>query len=187
MTYQQFYKELNTINALRKHRMRITKMVLDNHVLYNHLIKIAFKVDDPVSLKACWILELVYLDNSQMIIPYLDLFTSKLKLLKFDSSKRPIAKICQLLVEAYFKKKPSLIQNALTNTHLEQITEACFDWLIQQEKVATKAYSMYALLHLGKKYDWVYSELRPVIEKDYNSGSPAYKAAARKVLKRISN
>ncbi len=182
MTYEAFYNKLNAINALRENRLRMANMVLNNPTLYDHLFNIGFKVHDPVSSKACWVLEFVYLDQPELIILYLDQFTSNLKHLKLDSSIRPLAKISQLMVEAYFKKKPSAIKDALTDTHLELITEACFDWLIQDEKVAAKVYSMYTLYHLGKKYDWIYPQLRPVIEKDYNKGSAGYKAATRKVL-----
>ncbi|MFP2996528.1 adenylosuccinate lyase [Spongiivirga sp. MCCC 1A20706] len=187
MTYESFYEELDAISALRENRMRIAKMVLNDHLLYDHLFNIAFKVDDPVSCKACWVMEFVYLEQPELIIPYLDEFTYNLKQLQLDSSIRPLAKISQLMVQAYFKKKPSEIQSALTNKHLELITEACFDWLIQDQKVAAQVYSMYALFYLGKKYNWIYDALRPVIEKDYNQGSAGYKAASRKVLARIKS
>ncbi|NER17941.1 adenylosuccinate lyase [Spongiivirga citrea] len=185
MTFESFYKELDAINALRTNRMRMAKMVLNDYSLYDHLFKIAFQVDDPVSSKACWVLEFVYLDEPEFIIPYLDRFTADLKNLKLDSSIRPLAKISQLMVEAYFKKKTSKIQSALTDQHLELITEACFDWLIQDEKVAAKVYSMYSLFHLGKKYDWIHDELRLVIQKDVSNESAGYKAATRKVLEWI--
>lgn len=105
--------------------------------------------------------------------------------MKLDSSVRPIAKICEFLIKAYFSKNINETKSVLKEIHLEQITTACFDWLIGEHKVAAKAYSITSLLLLGQKYEWIHPELKMVLEKNYPEGSAAYKARARMTLAKL--
>jgi hypothetical protein len=74
----------------------------------------------------------------------------------------------------------------LTKNQEQKIIESCFDWLILENvKVATKAYSIRALFELGKKNDWVYPELKRILTDDYVKYSAAYKAVAREIVKKI--
>ena len=102
-----------------------------------------------------------------------------------DSAVRPMAKICEFLIKAYFAESGSDIQKNLTDHHLELIATTCFDWLIGEHKVAAKAYSMTSLLLLGRKFDWIHSELKIIIEQNYHNGSAAYKARARHTLAKL--
>ncbi len=160
-------------------------LVLDNPKLIDPLMAIAFTVDDPISSRACWVLEFTAKENLDYLFPFLDGFTSKLGSVHLDSSVRPMAKICEYLIKSYFSRTGNNTQKVLTPRHLEQITTACFDWLISDQKVAAKAYSMTCLLLLGQKFDWVHSELRLILEQNYAAGSAAYKARARMTLAKL--
>lgn len=111
-----------------------------------------------------------------------DFFCSNIKHLKDISAIRPAAKICQLLVVSHYKKQEGII---LPEKNLEEILESSFDWLINNTKVASKAYSMRTLYILGKHYDWIYPELKTILNKDFPNHSAAYKAVAKEVLKKI--
>ena len=185
MTFDRFYKQLDTISALRENRLHMANMVLTDHELTPYLLELVFMIDDPVSSKASWVLEFVVKQKPDWLIPHMDRFAQNIRFVKLDSSVRPIAKICEILMEAYFSKKPSSIKSVITKDQLEKITEACFDWMIRDEKVAVKAYSMRCLFLLGTKYDWVHPELKLILEKDYESHTAAYKARARDILKRL--
>ena len=117
--------------------------------------------------------------------PYLDRFVQGLKGVRPESSIRPLAKICELLLISYYKPRTGTTQPPLNQDHKEIITAACFDWLISTEKVAPKAYSMQSLLLLGKEIRWVHPELRAVLDQQYAEGSPAYQARARHILKKL--
>jgi len=160
-------------------------LLLENPYLVEPLMEIAFDVDNTISNRACWVMEFTAKENLNYIFPYLDNFTSNLSKVHFDSSVRPIAKICEFLTKAYFSKTENRSQIALTDQHLEQISTACFDWLIGEHKVAAKAYSMTSLLLLGNKYDWIHAELKMVLEQNYTAGSAAYKARARITLAKL--
>jgi hypothetical protein len=67
----------------------------------------------------------------------------------------------------------------------EKIIEACFDWMINDEKIAPKAYAMNTLFLLGRDYDWIHPELVMILERDYQMQSSGFKARARRILKQI--
>lgn len=185
MTTEELYQSLEYVNHSREKRAEMSVLVIKNPSLVEPLMQIAFDVDNPISSRACWVLEFAAKENLAYIFPYLENFTLNLGKVHLDSSVRPMAKICEFLVQAYFSKKENRIKLKLTEPHLERITTTCFDWLIGNHKVAAKAYSMTCLLLLGRKYEWVHSELKMVLEQNYSKGSAAYKARARMTLAKL--
>ena len=186
MTQDDLIKSLDYVNATRKKRMHMSNYILQSPELIEPLLQIAFKGKDPVSNKACWILEFVLKKNLNLIVPYIDVFTQNLHTLTLDSSVRPMAKICEIMIQAYYSKKQNNIQSVLIPKHLELMASACFDWLIGEHKVAAQAYSMTSLLLLGRTFDWIHPELKMVLELNYASGSSAYKARARMTLESLN-
>lgn len=185
MNKAQLCEALNYVNHSRKKRMEMELLVSENPHLVEPLLEVAFDDVDPISSKACWVMEFTAKENLPYLFPYLDRFTANIASLKLDSSVRPMAKICEYLIIGYFQKKDSKVQKALNEKHLEEITSACFDWLIGKHKVAAQAYSMTSLLLLGRKFDWIHPELKMVLEQNYTTGSAAYKARARMTLKKL--
>ncbi len=185
MTKEQLYEALDYVNHSREKRMEMAMLISKNPNLITPLLEIAFDFDNPVSSKACWVLEFTAKENLAYIFPYLDLFTTNIGLVHLDSSVRPMAKICEFLIIKYFHKTSNEVQKIMTEEQLERIASACFDWLIGEHKVAAKAYSMTSLLLLGRKYDWIHPELKMVLEQNYAAGSAAYKARARHTLKKL--
>ena len=186
MTLEALYQELNYVDHTRDKRSFYANMVMDNPSLIPKLLNILFLVDDKISCRAAWVVEYVFRRDITLILPYIDSFTDKLHTIHLDSSLRPAAKICKLLISDFYSKKESSVKKTLKNHHLEIIAETCFDWLIQKQKVAVKAHSMLALSLLGQQFDWIYPELKLTLEKDFNNESAAYKARARHILKKIN-
>lgn len=160
-------------------------MMQNNPKLVPKLLDILFKVDDKISPRAAWVFEFMCNDDINTIIPYLNKFTENMHKVHLDSAVRPVAKICEFLAKAYTSKEDNNIKTALTETHKERIIENCFDYMINDEKVAPKAYSMSVLFLLGKDYDWVYPELARILEDDFSKQTAAFKARARHILKKI--
>lgn len=185
MTTEQLYNELNYVNHSREKRLFYAKLMQDNPELVPKLLEILFRVDDKISPRAGWVFEFMCNHNIETIVPYLDTFTEHMHKVHLDSAVRPVAKICELLATAYSLKTNIYIKNVLTETHKERIIETCFDYMINDEKVAPKAYSMTTLFLLGKEYDWVYPELARILEEDFSKQSAAFKARARHILKKI--
>lgn len=173
------------VNHSREKRAEMSALVLRNPDWVRPLLEIGLDPNKSISPRACWVLEFVVKKKLDLIFTDIDLFTSSLHTLRSESSIRPMAKICELLTRQYFASLEHPIHKVLTENHLKQITAACFDWLIGEHKVATKAYSMTSLFLLGKKFDWIHPELKPIIEQHYHQGSAAYKARARHILKAL--
>ena len=74
----------------------------------------------------------------------------------------------------------------LTKTHIDNIIEINFDWLISNHKVATKAYAMQTLYLFGKNYDWVHEALKLTIQQNITTESAAYKARGKMTLALIN-
>jgi len=187
MTLEELYKELSYVNATRENRLKKAKIILDDLNLLPHLLTILFMTEDKISCKAAWILEYVLADYLYSIIPYLDEFTLKLSTVKFDSAIRPLAKICEFLAKAYYSKEQNPIKATLTPLYRERIIECCFDWMINDEKVAVKAYSMSTLYLFGKDHKWIHPELAQILEQDYPNQSAGFQARAKHILKGIKN
>lgn len=185
MTTEQLYQELNYVNHSREKRLYYANIVLDNPDLIPKLLDILFRVDDKISPRAAWVLEFMCSKKIETIIPYLDAFTENLPRVHLDSAVRPVAKICEMLAKAYTSKIDNKIKSSLNSIHKERIIETCFDYMINDEKVAAKTYGMITLYLLGKEHDWVHPELVLILERDFASQSAAYKARARHVLKKI--
>ena len=173
-------------NAKRSNRERVANLVLNELDLMPFLMDILFDVNNKISIKAAWTLEIVCEKNLNLIIPYLDTFTTNIGTLKFDSAVRPASKICNFLAIAYYSKNEHEIQKKLSKNHIDRIIETGFDWLISNHKVATKAYIMNALFLFGKKYDWVHEELKLILLQNIPTESAAYKARGRITLELIN-
>ena len=187
MTTEQLYKELNYVNHSREKRLYYANLVIDNPNLIPKLLEILFKVDDKISPRAAWVFEFMCNDNLEEAIPYLDYFTENMHKVHLDSAVRPVAKVCEYLINAYYSKTENKIKTALLPVHRERIIEVCFDYMINDEKIAPKAYSMSCLFLLGKDYDWIHPELVMILERDFQMQSSGFKARAKQILKKIKS
>ena len=172
-----FYKLLEESTAHRISREFIRNYVFQNPEKIRFLMEIGLNEKDKIHYKACWSLELIFELQLELILPFLDDFVLKLPLYKKDTAIRPVSKICMFLSKSKTIK--------LTENQEVKIIEACLDWLIQDKKVATKAYSMRALYNFSKKHPWINEELKNILSQDYSNHSAAYKAVARYVLKKL--
>ena len=187
MTTSELYKELDYVNHSRENRRKYAKLVINNPELLPQVLDILYKINDKTSCRAGWLLEFVAREDLDAILPHLDRFTEEMHTVHFDSAIRPVAKICEYLVEAYYDKSNNKTKQYLKPIFKERIVALSFDYLITDQKIAAKAYSMNTLYLLGFEFDWVHPELIMVLERDYHSGSAGFKARARCLLKKLKN
>jgi hypothetical protein len=180
----QLKKELDYVDATRKKRLEVARAILGNPELLGSLLEIALEENNTTGSRAAWVLEFVIKKEAPLLYPLLDRFSDGLKGVSRESSIRPLAKICEILLMSYYNPQEHS-RPPLTAKHKAAMTEACFDWLIATEKVAPKAYSMRSLMLLGSEIGWVHPQLKGVLEQNYAKGSPAYQARARQVLKKL--
>lgn len=185
MTITDLHKELTYVNHSRENRRKYAQLVISNSNLLPQVLDILFDVDSKISPRAGWLLEFVAREDLNTILPYLNRFTEEMSKVHQDSAVRPVAKICEYLVEAYYSKSENQTKQKLLPVHKERIIEISFDYLITDQKIAPKAYSMNTLYLLGKDYDWIHPELVTILEQGYQEGSAGFKARARQLLKKI--
>ena len=154
----------NLGNAKKENRQRVANTIVENPNLFKHILNLTFAVDDEISIRAAWILEWICTHhNLNFILPYLDEFTSKISLVKFDSAIRPCAKICEHIAVAYTSKNNKEFKAKLSSTDIEAIISTGFDWLITEQKIAVKAYTMQTLYLFGLQEKWIHPELKHLI------------------------
>ncbi|TJY34112.1 adenylosuccinate lyase [Pontimicrobium aquaticum] len=185
MTKEELYKELSYVNHSRDNRKKYALLVISNPDLIPKVLDILFQVNDKTSCRAAWLLEFVARENLDAILPYLDSFIKNMHTVHLDPAVRPVAKICEYLIEACYSKTPNHTKDYLKPEHKEKIIELSFDYMITDQKVAAKAYSMNSLYLLGKEFDWIHPELIMILERDFNLGSAAFKARARHLIKKL--
>ena len=187
MNKQDLANLINTkVTSYREYRLKYAQVVLQDKKLFKYLIEIAFDETNVAAIKISWVLDFVIREKLEWLYPHLDYFTDNISTSKHHSIVRPMAKICENLALNYHSKKPSDIKKHLTKKHIEKIIETGFDWLISDQKVAVKAYSMTTLYIFGKEFDWVHDELKLILQQTITEGSPAYKARGKRILKRLT-
>ncbi|MBT8260615.1 MAG: adenylosuccinate lyase [Flavobacteriaceae bacterium] len=185
-TRVQLYKELEFVNHSKANRKKYALLVIQNPELFPIVLDFVFDVNEKNSHRATWLLEFIAREDLDAILPHLDRITSEMHKIHKDSAVRPIAKICEYLIEAYYSKHINKTKRYLKPVHKEKIVELCFDYLITDKPIAPQAYAMNILYLLGKDYDWIHPELVQVLEKNYASGSKGYKARARFIFYRLN-
>lgn len=169
--------------AHRPIRDKISGYVLEHPEVFEMLLDMCLDVSDENHHKACWNLELVLESKIDWLQPHLEKFCNALENFTDESALRSISKICLFVSKREFPARGK--GNFASDEQLQKIASATFDWLIDERKVATKAYAMRALYLLGKRYDWIYPELKEVLSKDFPHHSAGYKAAAKQLLTRL--
>lgn len=172
-----FYHSIANSTAHRKSRDDHKDFVLHHPEYLKDLVQIGLNTQDKNHHKACWILELVWEEQLELIIPFLDDFCHSLSNVSSDSAIRSLSKICLFLAQSKTL--------TLAETQEEKIVEACLDWLIQTDKAANAAYSMRALYYFGKKHSWIHEELKHILSREFVNQTPGYRAAVKDLLKRL--
>jgi len=177
-----FRQQIYDSTIYRESRDYFRNWVLKEPELMTEVASIAFDLDNQFHIKACWIIELVAVSKIELLTPYITKFCNSVSQYNDDSAIRVMAKTTFLILKENYSNKAKF---TLTHNQIEQLTECCMDWLISDQKVATKAYSVEALFVLGKYQSWIHPELKQILSEGYNQHSAAYKATARKIIGKI--
>ncbi len=173
-------------NAKRENRDKVANIVYNNKELFKHLVSLTFEVDDKISIKAAWVLEWICTHGDlRWMLPHLEEFTQNISRLRFDSTIRPCAKICEHLATAYTSKNENEFKTTLTIAQIDSIVETGFDWLITPQKIAVRAYTMTTLYLFGLQKDWIHPELEHLISTKIIKESKGCKARGTYILELI--
>ena len=176
----ELIEKLTESNAHRSSRMSVCNYVIRKDIV-NELTEIAFSLSDENHFKAFWALEFVCEKKMKLFVPQIERFCEVLPTITNESALRSATKICMFLAKSNHRKNGI----SLNQEQEHYLIENMIDRLIQDIKVASKVYAMKALFVFGKKYNWIYEELKPIITQDAFEHSAAYQASARNILKKI--
>ncbi|MCR9227690.1 MAG: hypothetical protein NXH90_09760 [Flavobacteriaceae bacterium] len=186
MTREQLHIALNS-GRISKSQIDVLVLQLKNgpplaQVLYQEVLL----EDKNGTFNASWTFDHLMRKELSYILPFIDDFVNGLSELNSESCIRPIAHVCEMICEQYFKQKnPAFIQN-ITDKQLDKMVASCFDWLIGPMNMAPKVFSMTSLFYLGLKFDWIHPELKLVLEESYANGSTGYQNRAKKTLDKLA-
>jgi hypothetical protein len=177
---EDFIHELSKGNASIKSRQTLTELVLSDKELLKYAVATATNVEDKFHYKAVWILEQLAELHCELLKPYYNKIIAVAPNYKHESAIRGISRTIHFISRS---KKVSLTQK-----QENQIIALCFDWLINPKiRLAPKVFSIYTLECLSAKQHWIKKQLAEIIEKDAQNQRPGYKAAAKRVLKKINH
>ena len=185
MENESLYATLKKVTAGRSSREAAARVFDGNTQKIQELIRLVFDTDDPVSVKASWVLDLVASADIKVLQPNLEYFAGNLDKVRDESAIRPLARICEKLLTVLDNGQYPEADLTLTDAQHHLILAAAFKWLIGPHKVATKVFAMRCLYFLGKKTPWVHEELQEILKEQYARESSGYKARARDTLQKL--
>jgi hypothetical protein len=135
------------------------------------LINLFLSEDCHTCQRASWVLgHCIDLDPKQ-IIPWLDLLVKNLFTEKEDAVKRNTIRALQFV--------------GIPEKLWGETVEICFRFLMGNEAIAIKVFSMTVLYNLSIKIPEISNELRVVIEDQLPYGSAGFKSRGKKILKML--
>jgi len=183
---KEFYDALESMNHSRERRGFFANLIYNQQITIPQVLEVLQETHTKHDHKAAWALEVVCKEKLPLLLPFIDEFIDLLPRIHHDATLRPLAKICESLILAYYHQHDTLVKRHLYKIARQKISEVCLDWMITEQKVAVKAYAIICLFHLGKEFDWIHPELKNILERDYHVQSAAFRARARMVLKKMN-
>ena len=185
MTKNELKKALTAGRLSKPGILELVEQLSATPQLVGPLLDAIWVEDKEGGFNASWVFDHLMRKNLDFILPFTSEFVQGIKNLTSESCIRPMAHTCQMLMESYFEKKDPSFIAAMDQKLLEALVEVCFDWLLEDHKVAAKVFSMTSLYHLGKRFEWIHPELKSVLQKTIASGTAGYKSRARKLLDKL--
>ena len=186
MTEEQLHAALNSGRISKAQVDQLVSELILQPELTKALFNEILLEDKEGTFNASWTFDHLMRQKLVYLLPILDEFLEGMVALKSESCIRPMTHVCEMITEAYFKKKDPVFTKNISDQQLEKIMTACFDWLISDMNMAPKVFSMTSLFYLGMKFDWVHPELRLILEDTFGSGTAGYQNRAKKILDKLT-
>jgi hypothetical protein len=163
-------EELLMVENSRRNTDLVASLVLQKPELFGELMRIYLKNEEPVSRRAAWVADVVTEKNPELLIPFIEEISFRMRNFTHDGMKRESLKM--------------LSRSPLPKKNLGHFITVCFDWLTSgKESVAVKMFSMEILYRISQKVPEIKKELADSIEWRIQEESPGFLAHAKKLLK----
>ena len=183
------WKHINFKRATRAHREHAAHWVLDHPEALPDLISALLcgnqkdpLGDDPLSVKAAYILEMIAIKDIKFISAELPNLASHLPQFNSNSIQRALLHMMSLWLS------PEASIYALDQSIIDRLTEYCFDRLIAEPEaaIAVQAHAMSCLFLLSRVNPWIKEPLTEILIKNMPGQSPGYRARARQILDHLN-
>lgn len=165
-------EELLGFETSRRNTDLVADLILKKPKLFDELVRLYLKNEEPVSRRAAWVADVVTEKSPQLLDPFIDTIAGQLKTFTHDGMKRESLKM--------------LSRSTLPEENLGQLISVCFDWLTSgRESVAVKMFSMEILYRISQKEPEMKKELADSIEWRMQEETPGFRAHGKKLLKQL--
>src|SRR5580700_2959316 len=155
----------------KKQTDRIVAYIGDDKQRFAALINLFFKGEYRITQRAAWPLSYCVRRYPELIAPYYRQLLDNLG--RKDIHVAVIRNTVRLLQDVSIPKR----------WH-GRVMSLCFDFVAEPETpIAVKAFSLSILSNLSKDYPEIRSELKLIIEGQWEQATPAFRSRARRILK----
>lgn len=165
--------EIIASGTFKKQTDRIVAYVGDDKERFAQLIELFFKGDYRVTQRAAWPLSYCVRYHPELITPYYRQLLDNLG--RKDIHVAVIRNTVRLLQDVSIPKR----------WH-GRVMSICFEFVADAATpIAVKVFALTILSNLSQDYPEIRSELRLIIEEQWEQATPAFRSRARKILKRL--
>ena len=144
-----------------------------NNDHFRELIDIILTEDDPLPMRASWVVEGITETCPELIIPYMDKLIKNLPKFTHPGTLRNLLKIFSRM--------------KIPPRHHGYMTDLCFGWLRKENlQVAVKVYAMQIIANMVYIYPELKNEFLEVIDELMPRNSAGFKARAVRIIKELS-
>ena len=165
--------DLLMVENSRRNTDLIADLVFNKPELFDELVSIYLRNEEPVSRRAVWVVDTVAENLPGLLEPYLESIAEALPNFEHDGLKRVSLRM--------------LARSPLPQKYLGELMNLCFDWLVSpKESVAVKIYAMEILYRMSQVEPELKKELADSIEWRIAEGTPGFKNRGLKTLKQLN-
>ena len=156
----------------RRNTDLIANLVFNKPELFDELVEIYLRNEEPVSRRAVWAVDTVAEKLPKLLERYIDSIAEALPRFEYDGLKRLSLRMLSRL--------------PLPQKYFGELMNICFDWLISpKESVAVKIYAMEILYRMSGMEPELKKELADSIEWRITEGTPGFKSRGKKTLNKL--
>lgn len=157
----------------------LVRLSLNKIIKVKNVLELSFDENPQVAFRAAWLLENIVIEYPYLFEREVKDFLKCYHLQKNESAKRCFSKIAIIVLQwaALYK---------VSYKHFEYCLSASFDWLLNDNtSVAIKCNCIDLIYDLSHHENWILEELKPILEKNLLTDSPALLSRIKKILKAI--
>jgi hypothetical protein len=164
--------DLLMVENSRRNTDLIADIVVNKPELFDELVEIYLRNEEPVSRRAVWVVDTVAEKLPKLLEPWLESIAEALPRFEHDGLKRLSLRM--------------LTRSPLPQKYFGELMNICFAWLISpKESVAVKVYAMEVFYRLSEFEPELKKELADSIEWRITEGTPGFKNRGVKTLKKL--